>query len=287
MGASHRHHYIPQFLIKNFSDEDGLIYVFNKQTGRIDHKQQRAKSIFFEWDRNTIKSHEAELDNIEQLYSALDNKFASDLKKVLESKHISENELVSIIILAHTLKWRIPLNDHIFNEVKNNTSLEELSISIKPKNHKGNIDEEAIKEIEASEIFKESKRVILPLLPFLKNPERLMSIYKNCYINTNLNFTSLIGDCPIIEKTGTGMNDVNSFIFLLSSTDTFVYKPDSKKKVTSILFYLNKDLATFHLSEKYVACKSKDYLEKIASYYNQMKIDNKIEDIVKFIFDFV
>ncbi len=46
MGLSHRHHYIPQFLINHFADEDGLLYIYDKTTGRFWKDKKSAKAIF-------------------------------------------------------------------------------------------------------------------------------------------------------------------------------------------------------------------------------------------------
>lgn len=44
MGQSQRHHYIPQFLIKNFSNDKSKLYVYYKEKKEI--KETVPKSIF-------------------------------------------------------------------------------------------------------------------------------------------------------------------------------------------------------------------------------------------------
>ena len=51
---SKRHHYIPKFLIKEFTDEQGLLYIYDKIKDKFLTNKRSPKSIFFENDRNTI-----------------------------------------------------------------------------------------------------------------------------------------------------------------------------------------------------------------------------------------
>ena len=66
-----RHHYIPRFLIKNFSDNKNLLWIYNKERNRILKIQQSPKAIVFEWDRNLFDINGIPGDNIEKMYEML------------------------------------------------------------------------------------------------------------------------------------------------------------------------------------------------------------------------
>ena len=51
---SWRHHYLQQFLIKGFLNENDKVFVYNKELDKIQTKEQSSKSIFFEENKNTI-----------------------------------------------------------------------------------------------------------------------------------------------------------------------------------------------------------------------------------------
>lgn len=284
MSKSKRHHYIPQFLIKNFADNDGLLYVYNKQENRIIGKKQSPKSIFFENDRNTVTfGGKFELDNLEKLYSALDGKLAVDVKNILKNKTISAEELVSITLLATMLKWRTPSSDKEFNRLKENITKEDLSIDIRLKDSVESSSKEEISHILNSDIFKETKRILLSILPLL-NEDKLLDIHNNSFVYTNELFPGLIGDNPIIERSNLNYRSIENFIFPLSTYETFIYnKIDSDKRINA-LFNIHKDLAIIHLSKKYVACKSKSQLEKIVQFYNVLKQGNKVNYIIPNLF---
>ena len=286
MNKSSRHHYIPQFFIKNFTDDDGFLFVYNKIENRISNRKLSPKSIFFEIDRNTVDFSGQQLDNLESLYAELDNKISPDLKNVLLTKTVTPEELTSLALLACLLKWRIPKSDERFNTIKQDLTQEDLAIKITIKDKNIKVDEEAIKHIETSDIFKETKRILLGILPFI-NSNKLLEIHNNSFIQTNTFFPSVIGDCPIIEKENFDINKIEDFILPLSSTDTFIYKQDCKKGINNSLFFIQRDIAIIEASEEYIGCKSKEHLEKIVEIYNQTKVDNNLGNIHKHIFKFI
>lgn len=287
MKKSSRHHYIPKFLIKNFTDLDGLLFVYNKATNKIINTRQSPKSVFFERDRNTVVVGGQKLDSLEQLYSQLDNKIAVDLKNVLETKKVSPEELTSIALLANQLKWRIPRVDDKFNKIKDDLTQKDLSINISVKDESSGVDKNAIEHLENSELFKEAKRVLLPILPFLTEGETLLEIHNNSFINTNTNFPALIGDSPILERSNADIRRIEDFIFPLSSSDTFIFKKGTNKKLISPLFFLQRDMAIINSSSQYVGCSSKEYLGKVVAMYNEVKEDKKLDDLEAFLFDFI
>lgn len=123
---------------------------------------------------------------------------------------------------------------------------------MRPVDPNANVDTEAVKRIEEMEIVIETKRLLLAVQPFL-NRGVLDDIHQNSFFISNEKFPGLLGDCPIIEVSNSGFNTLQNFIFPLGSNDTLLCKRDCKKDISSGLFYLQKDLTIFHLSEKYVA----------------------------------
>lgn len=283
---SKRHHYIPKFFIKNFTDDDGLLFIYNKLEKKISNKKHSPKSIFFETNRNTVDFSGHKLDNLEKLYSELDNKISPDIKNVLLAKKITPEELVSITLLASLLKWRIPQSDEIFNVIKEDLTQEDLAITIEVKDKNIKVDEKAIEHIEKSDSFKETKRVLLAILPLLKS-KTILDIYNYSFIQTSSIFPSVIGDCPVIEKYNQDIYKIEDFILPLSSTETFIYKQGCKKEIKSPMFFIQRDLAIMNSSEKYIGCKSKEHLEKIVEIYNQTVSGNQIENVHKYIFNLI
>lgn len=286
MNPSKKHHYIPEFLIKNFCDTDGLIYIYDKSVGRFIGKKSPA-SVFYELHRNTMDIGGEKSVAFEQLYSELDGRMCAALQRVTMTKPITPEDFMSLLLLASTLKWRVPVNDDTFNNLKETVRYDDLPVMLRHKESKVQAEKEIFDKITCTEVFKEFKRVVFPMLPFL-NEEKLQNLYENSFVNTSHEkVISILGDCPIIEKPHTNIYGMESFVFPLSSHDTLIYKNGSKKGISGISFYLLRDVATFHLSQKYVGCKNKEHLESIVKLYQHMVRERAINLALDLLFDFV
>lgn len=280
---SSRHHYVPQFLIKKFTDDKGLLYVYDKERDVILKQQKSPKSIFFDWDRNTIDFSGAKKDNLESLYSALDHMLSQDLDNVLKSGSVTSEQLTSLILLATIQKWRVPNIDKDFNKLKTSLNQEKLGIKISFKGNNSLEAKKMIEHLEKSEIFKASSRTTLPFLP-LRKPGKLIELHDNSFINVNDEFPSLIGDCNILEKSNFDVNKIEDFVFSLSSSHTLIFKKGTKKRITNGLFYIQRNLAVIQNSTKYVGCRNLEYLEKQIEIFRKVRNEGKLSNINKFLF---
>jgi hypothetical protein len=285
MNISRKHHYIPKFLIKNFVDDEGMIFVYHKSTDTI--KKQSPKGIFYEIDRNTFEVAGEPSDRFEQLYGEFDNMMAKQITNVLRNGAFEPEELMTIVTLAQTLKWRVPGNDRAFEELKEKVSLKDLSVKIVAKDTDDNaIDENVILEIEKSELIQESKRLTFAIAPFLNDHSRLLELYNNSTIlHLNNPLGALIGDMPMLEKSNTDYNSLDSFILPLSSSDTFIYRKEGKCTNVDKTFFFNRDLATLHKAEKHVACKNLEQLQKVVDSYKLIKMGKVEDSIIKGLFE--
>jgi hypothetical protein len=284
MAQSSRHHYIPRFLIKNFSDEENLLWVYNKEQRRILKAQQSPKAIFFEWDRNLFKVNGAPGDNIEKMYGEVDNLLSKTLDNILATHNMTGRELTLMIYLVSLMKWRIPKVDASARELVKDLSIENLGMAIRPVDPTQKADPEDLKKIYQTDIIGETKRLLLSVQPLL-NPQVLDEIHSNCFITSYEEFPALLGDCPIIEEDNTDFKTLGNFIFPLSTTDTLICKRGAKRYIPTRMFYIQKDLNIFHLSEKYVACKSHEQLKNIATIYYQLEEKESLHLLKQSVFD--
>lgn len=269
MAQSSRHHYIPRFLIKNFADEKNLLWVYNKKEKRILKTQQSPKAIFFEWDRNLFDINGTPGDNIEKMYGEVDNLLARALENILKTHNMTGRELTFMIYLVSLMKWRIPKVDVDARELVKDLLIEDLGIAIRPIDPNVAVTSEALESIRKMGIINETKRLLLSVQPLL-NSTVLDEIHNNCFITSYDEFPAVLGDCPIIEKAETDFKTLGDFIFPLSTTDTLICKRGAKRYIPTRMFYIQKDLNIFHLSENYVACKSREQLVNISTMYNEL-----------------
>ncbi|TQM50625.1 uncharacterized protein DUF4238 [Arcticibacter tournemirensis] len=291
MALSKRHHYIPQFLIKRFADDNNMLYLYDKEKNAFAKEKRSPKSVFFDMNRNTLDFNGIPNDSIEKLYATLDEKFSRDLAKISESEKITEEGLMSLLIMASSLKWRLPVNDELFTTKDNHYTFDKLPISIKVTNDDGTENREALSHLMNSEAFRQTKRIIFAFLPFYDNlkltPDKLLSFHKNSYINKRDNITSILGDSPLIESDASDIEDLDNFILPLGNSDTFICSNSKGKRVNNIAFYVNKDLAMFHQAKKYVVCRDKDHLVSIINAYQALQKERQTHFIKEHIFRFV
>lgn len=119
---SSRHHYIPRFLIKNFTNSNGEVYVFDKLKQKILGKTFPPKSLFWEKDRNTMEFKNGKSSIIEDdTYSKIDeigNEAVKYLNEVdLNQQDILTKSIYQLQIFILNLFWRIPNTDNLFDQI--------------------------------------------------------------------------------------------------------------------------------------------------------------------------
>jgi hypothetical protein len=117
---SSRHHYIPEFIIKGFTNQKGKVYIYDKDSDEIKSKTKSPKGIFFEWNRNTLDFGENKSTIIEDVtYGKIDNigsQVIDTLRKIDLSTHDFPMDIVyKLQIFIINLFWRIPNSDELFN----------------------------------------------------------------------------------------------------------------------------------------------------------------------------
>ncbi len=284
MDISSRHHYIPRFLINQFTDEAGMLHVYDKEKQEFKSPKQSPKQIFYEWNRNTRDFHGIASDNFEKLYAEMDTLLSKGLLDILRRKEFTEDNFFPVMMLVSMIKWRIPANDAEFDKQKEKMRYEDLPIRVSidaDDNEKARGFEYLIN----SEVFKDSKRFILPMLPFYDD-EKIKALLQYSYVNTNEHITSVIGDVPLIEREVDDRLELADFIFPLSNTDTLVFNTSGNHRILNRAFYYNKDLAIFHLSNRYVSCRDKVHLERLVELHQSIQQAGIADQITRQIFSF-
>ncbi len=288
MEESWRHHYLPEFYIKGFCDENGRITVYNKQSKKFDKKSP--KSIFYEADRNTLSDAFGNRgDILEKMYADLESKIAPHLKNAIDntSGKMEEETLRNLIFLAYLTKWRNPQYDESFKDLKDIFTVDDLGLGIKTDGKRLDVE---LEELFHSELSQESKRLLLSIQPF-RFKDDYKVIFRNSFIIPS-STPCLLGDCPFWEADIDKDKFFEDFIFPISQNQRLVYSDridkyefieyfNNNKSIESDfihLFSTVNDLTTFHLAEKYVACADESYLRTIIDSYNGL-IKDRLQNI--------
>ncbi|MBO9683179.1 MAG: DUF4238 domain-containing protein [Flavisolibacter sp.] len=271
---SKKHHYIPQFYLKGFTDKDSSYYVFDKRANKC--WKSSPENSFAENHRNTgeikhqVTGEIGRSDIPEIMLAHFDNRTAPIIELIRNSKpqdHVLTPERLYILrFFIFSLFWRSPANDELREEIIEKYPLPKLGLRYVDAAGKPNPEfEQLMKEID---LFTKLYPAILPLVSFQKkyarNNDNEWKIY---YRKEEFH---VVTDNPILHS---GFRDFSSLheelIFPISSKVLLVSTKKYKPHILAPLFTLNVDLLLFHKSGRYVASCNRDYLMFLADQSKQ------------------
>ena len=272
---SSRHHYIPEFLIKGFTNTNRKVFVYDIEKDEIQSKQKSPKSIFFEWDRNTFKTNDGkELSVIEDiLYKHWDNQASTLIQKFQNNKLtdlslLSDDNIANFIMFTVQLFWRIPYTDFAVSDLIQNMNLD-IKDDVELKNY------EPFQKHQRTLLYKET-------LKEMENLERkrkgfyakIFELEKDIFV---------IGDCPTVynqtPSTFDHLFDLDNMI-ALSANRIFT---NSMTEFEHFGFGRAIEYNYFVISQskRYVCSGEKKILEESVKYYKKVKqlyIDRELKN---------
>lgn len=264
MGISSRHHYLPVFYLKGFTDAQGLLNVYNIKEDRLVNKSLPPKSVFFERDRNTLFLEPENTDFIEQLYSMIDSSCAKAFESLLaiKNKEVTTDILIKVRFFISTLFWRIPNIDSDIDAFIDGLGMEDLKFKIVDKEGK-DAPPDVFQKYLQDPNFRKAYRASLSLINhrIIKNDE--VNNWK-FYFATDRSF-HVCGDSPIIKRDESAkfLEDTD-FIIPLSSRNLLIHKKGERVNVIQPETIFKIDLLIFLQSSKYACCLNRGYLEALS-----------------------
>lgn len=115
-----KHHYLPIFFLKGFTDHNGLFCVYDKLKKEF-HKNQNPENWFLVKHLNSYRPNGEFLFTLEEPYhTEIDSQSAPSFKNIRESdgnQDIDIQDKVQIILFLTMLYWRSPYSDEIFRKL--------------------------------------------------------------------------------------------------------------------------------------------------------------------------
>lgn len=275
------HHYIPQFYLKGFVSDCGILAVYDKKFGVFKKDRQTPKTVFFSKRRNTIEEMNGiKPDIIEELYGIFDNKFAEFFNQIRNGL-LSTDDILSdlglrvIKIYIAIQFWRLPIFDSFSENYVKNLDLKKFGkrITINGLNI-GEIDwvEKFIRKNHDSRHYFRS--LILPFLQFnigVRDNER---DYWNIYDiepDDEGYYNLLCSDNPIVAENIIDIfNFKGKFIFPLSKTKLLVFNEDRiKAKRLGPAFSVKLSMITYAQANRYIAGANNKYISKVINLFHQ------------------
>jgi len=289
MKDSQKHHYVPQFLIKNFAKANGFISIYDK----IDDNRFEANpiNIFVENNRNTFLSDDGKKHVIiEQMYAYLDSLIAPVLQEVKGSGNLSGENLKLLLFFAYLMKWRVPQYDESFKNAQDFFSVDDLGLGLK---HEGSRLDIAMEPFFDTNFHQELKRFLLAVQPF-----RFSSDFKNIYNNSFIISTDLpaiLGDCPLNEAAIISDEIFEDFVFPITPYLTLVHSKrvdkmelesffakGERKKVNQFRqdFAIARDLSTMALSGRFIGYLDTNYFNNVLTGYKSAISNSTLEGTI-------
>lgn len=276
---SSRHHYIPEFIIKGFTNQNGKVYIYDKSTDEIKSKAKSPRGIFFEWDRNTFDFGDNKSTIIEDgTYGKIDN-FGGEAINILRTIDLSKSDIsidsihkLQIFIL--NLFWRIPSSDKLFDiiyEILNS----DTPVDLKSK--------EWLKKHQRTYMFIQTLNKTIENLRNTKHDYKIVEFDKPIFILT---------DNPTLYKE-TPINfedlDRSEYLFPISDKRGFIQflQYSNKKKETKfeVKYSYWYNALAIEQSKRYSASGELNILYKSIEIYKYIKNNNQEKETKELLFN--
>lgn len=273
------HHYIPEFFIKGFCNEDKQVYVYNKRYGIIEKRPKYPSQIMFEPGKNTIYKHGKISTEIEDvLLKGADNYFAKHIIPLrnlsIESKPLNVERALTIRYFMLSTFWRIPFSDSIYKAMFDRDMLDK-------------VDDNALK-IDGISIddFQKLRRAITPTIEmrnWISNPSR---------IDHDILFDQdepmfLLSDNPIIFKHRPNtIYEMASSEFYLPISSTRIYSTIAdEEKYFNLVMCFAYNVLQINQAQRFVCSPDRKTLEMYVEGYKHMKLHNNLHHAWKTLFE--
>lgn len=270
--TSWRHHYIPQFYLKGFLNENGKFKIYNIideifiQKG----KDFSPKSYFFEKDANTVVIGNEKDDFLESLYSQTDNSNSKLFERIRNSQNsegfgLTDADMPALQYFIALLFWRNPKNYHKLETIVSDSDLKELGITL--RNAKGEIVEnkEYEQELKNDPNFIKGMKLWIPGITY----PRILKCTTPLHIQTfPKELPSICSDYPIIFRNPVDP-DVYMDDFIFPLTKELVFIRSKKLNNISTQIKVEIDLIILKQAMKFVSCTDPIYIHMLNRLYEE------------------
>lgn len=263
MGASKKHHYLPQFYLKGFTDNEGNYYVFDKKTEEI--RKTNPLNSFFVNNRNTSIMKEERFVLLEDIYAQFDSLTAPQLEKIrnssIEDLDLATEAFHRVKMFITQMYWRVPRSDEEFEKMIDKLTFADAGFDIKNKTTGKSVATEQLqKQLKEADLFRKMYRIFLPLISYQEKYR--MNDFENLRVYFRPNKFQLTSDNPLIIKEFKDFRSLNEEMFFPISCDKiFVHTKQPKPKNLPNMFLLDLDMMQIQQATRFVCCSNKEYLE--------------------------
>ena len=283
---SWRHHYIPEFYLRGFTNESGKFKIFDIENDEFINggKDFTPRSYFFEKHGNTLESNSKKDDFLETtFYSRIDNDISNLFQRITNAPQntnfgISDEEMPALQHFIATMYWRIPANYGQIEHLIKKSDLRSFGILI--KDSEGHNIQNSVLEnrLKGDSNFFKMMKYGLPLITY----SEIFACGTPLHIQTfPSGLPSLCSDNPVIfENSETPNIYTDDLIFPITSDLVFI----RSNKINNILTDIKIDIDVIVLKQakKYVSCTDPKYIPILNQYYEEHY--HSLDDLKKKVF---
>lgn len=270
------HHYVPKTYLKHWLDEDDLIYIYDKKSGKI-----RPSSIngqyFGKNNLNTITYP----DNtkgywVETAYAELECKISPALNKIAASllsghSDITHEDKLMLSLFISAQFWRLPANKGLVKDLIESGSFSDIGLSVTNSNtgEKLSSDEAAsfYSDITSTDLFQKAYPALRSLLDLTRvdafDSLKGWSFY---YQHPGFNLTS---DNPILYFTEPTTSSILSNFILPISPGVLLISKESPPDTLDPSMSTDLNILQVCHANQFVAGTNEAYLRSLADEYER------------------
>jgi len=266
-----KHHYLPQFYLRGFTNEEGLflIYLIKEQRFKQNGKFFTPASHFFLPDDNTIIIDGVRDDFLEENYSRTEGHVAKAIDKI---KAVDQNfgldatEIVLLQYFAAELFWRLPAHRNIIAEVNNIESLKKLGVAV--------ISKKTLRPVSSAEFdrmvgndpaYLKYMRTMLPANTYW---DLIDCTWPGLIITFPGEFPAICSDQPVILRHPEKLDIFRDDLILPLAHNKVMFRVKGMKRNFSAAIKFEIDMLVLMQAREYVCCADAAYLDAlIASFH--------------------
>jgi hypothetical protein len=270
-----KHHYLPRYYLKGFTNNDNGFFVYDKQKDNI-FSSSPDDSFFENYLNTAIFPDGSSSDFLEDMYTDLENSCWPSLDTIRKSTYqipISLFDKMQLFLFLLFLYWRLPSNTRIVEKLAEKAFIDNNEVDyFKLYSKTGEkVPKEIADVMKQSPAFKKAFRQIVPFIPFYKDKDWATKVSKWKFLYTaDEKSWYIVGDNPIITRENDNSDVIDcfkEFVFPVSGKILLINVNKLNSKEISREFGLEFNTAIIERAKRFVACQNKDFLEALIKYY--------------------
>lgn len=295
MSVTKRHHFIPIFYLKQFTNDDGFFYIYDIKRNKFKNRGRKfaPSTQFYEHHGNTTFLGLESSDFLEHSYTSFDNRIAGIYKKIVgkavgKEYTLEPGEWALLQYFVSIMYWRNPSTKPLVDElIKNATSINDLKLKVKDSQTKQSVDlQSELQYLEKIKNEPDFYKFYRSMLPGLTYPEIFKKENDFAHIFPfPLSLPKLVSDNPIIYRNpGKKSIHIDELIFPLTPSQILI-----RNKYNGLIIHsavrIFIDMMLVMQAKEYVSSSDLKYPISLKEEYH--KRFTSIEDLRTTIFKYI